>query len=100
MTEHDIDSLQLDGGCYAFDFTNTVNTRRNTSHTEYLDTFGHLIYWWQKVGIVTAQEAVALSTAAAEHPEAAHEALQKAVAARETLYAFFSAIATHQDPSA
>jgi predicted RNA-binding Zn ribbon-like protein len=100
MTERGIDDLKLDGGCIAFDFTNTVNTRRDTSHTEYLDTFDHLAYWYKKVGIIPAEEAAALSAQAAEHPEASHEALQKALAVRETLHEFFSSIARRENPSA
>ncbi|HKZ37998.1 MAG TPA: hypothetical protein VJ184_10125 [Chryseolinea sp.] len=48
--ERTLKNLQLDGGCLAFDFTNTVNTRKPAPEFEYLKTFEDFLAWSAKVG--------------------------------------------------
>jgi predicted RNA-binding Zn ribbon-like protein len=95
-----LENLQMVGGCLAFDFINTVNTRKPEPEFEYLETFENLIAWSERVGSPDVAKLKALREYAAQQPEVASAALRDVTKAREMLYALFSAIAVGDSPGA
>ncbi|MET7256064.1 CGNR zinc finger domain-containing protein [Dyadobacter fermentans] len=95
-----LENLQMDGGCLAFNFINTVNTRKPAPEFEYLKTFGDLLTWSEKAGSLDGMRLQALREHVAEKPEDASIALNDAIDAREMLYGLFSAIAAGNPPDA
>lgn len=95
-----LENLQMDGGCLAFNFINTVNTRKPAPEFEYLKTFGDLLMWSEKAGSLDGMRLRALREHAAEKPEDASIALNDTIDAREMLYGLFSAIAAGNPPDA
>jgi predicted RNA-binding Zn ribbon-like protein len=92
--------LQMVGGCLAFDFINTVNTRKPAPEFDYLEAFEDLIAWSEKAGSPGGERLQALREYAAQQPEAALAALRDVTQAREMLYELFSAIAADALPGA
>lgn len=95
-----LENLQMVGGCLAFDFVNTVNTRKPAPEFEYLETFEDLITWSEKAGSLGPVRLQALRKHAAQQAEAASAELSDAIEAREMLYELFSAIAGGESPGA
>jgi predicted RNA-binding Zn ribbon-like protein len=91
-------NLQLAGGCLAFDFVNTVNTRKPTPEFEYLKTFEDFLVWSAKTAAVRGRRLKALREHASANPRAASAVLPSVIDARENLYRFFSAIARGKSP--
>ena len=95
-----MDNLQMDGGCLAFNFVNTVNTRKPAPEFEYLKTFEDLLSWSAKAESLDEAQLQALRKYVAQEPEAALAELQDMIEAREMLYQLFSAIAQGAQPDA
>lgn len=91
-------NLELLGGRLCLDFTNTVSTRIETLHHEYLTSYSDLVAWSRHVGVLTGDEAQVLLRNAARHPEQASSVLEQAIALRETMYRIFSAVVNQQAP--
>jgi predicted RNA-binding Zn ribbon-like protein len=88
MSEVTVTTLKLFGGHAALDFTNTVNSRGADFGPDVLDSFGDLLTWAERVGVIDAPEAVALCRLSTQQGEAA---LVRAKLLREALYRIFSA---------
>lgn len=95
-----LESLQMVGGSLAFDFVNTVNTRKPAPEFDYLETFEGLLAWSAKAGSLDDARIQAVREYAAQQPEVASAELRDAIEAREMLYELFSAIAVGQSPGA
>ena len=95
-----LENLQMVGGCLAFDFVNTVNTRKPTAEFDYLATFEDLLAWSEKVGLLGGVKSEALREYAAQKPGDASAALRDVMEAREMLYELFSALAAGDHPGA
>lgn len=95
-----LENLQMDGGCLAFNFINTVNTRKPAPEFEYLKTFGDLLTWSEKAGSLDGMRSQALREQSAQTPEEGSIMLEDAINAREMLYQLFSAIAAGNSPDA
>jgi predicted RNA-binding Zn ribbon-like protein len=93
-----IATLQLDGGCLVFDFTNTINSRRSTSAYEYLNQYQDLLAWAVKVGMIMDDERALLALEAEENAERAEGEYLRVMRTREVLYALFSMIAAGSAP--
>jgi predicted RNA-binding Zn ribbon-like protein len=93
-----LENLQMVGGCLAFDFINTVNTRKPAPEFEYLETFEDLMAWSEKVGSLGGTRLQALREYAAMQPETALAAHRDVIEAREMLFELFSAIASGRPP--
>ncbi len=96
--ERAADNLELVGGRLCLDFANTVSTRIEELRHEYLTTYAELVAWSQHVQILMGNEAQALLRSAARHPKLAADALDHAIALRETVYRVFSAVAEQREP--
>jgi predicted RNA-binding Zn ribbon-like protein len=96
--ERAVNNLELVGGRLCLDFANTVSTRIEAMRREYLTTYEELVAWWQHARILAEDEADALLRSAAQQPELAKDALDRAIVLRETIYRIFSALAEQREP--
>jgi predicted RNA-binding Zn ribbon-like protein len=95
-----LENLELDGGCFVFDFINTVNTRKPTPEFEYLNTFEDFLAWSTKVGLLREKRLKTLRKLALVKRKLAAEELCNAIDVRENFYRLFSAIAAGKSPDA
>lgn len=84
----DQDWLESDlvGGHAALDFVNTAGGATKARDAERLRGYGDALRWSQAAGVLTPEEAAALSVRAAEAPEDAGAALEKLRTFREALH--------------
>jgi predicted RNA-binding Zn ribbon-like protein len=94
-----IADVKLLGGHPALDFVNTVDARRDRWGPDFLQTYGDIVTWADRVQLVSGEEAAALTTAALDDPSAADAALLRARASREGLYEVFLAEAQERAPA-
>jgi predicted RNA-binding Zn ribbon-like protein len=87
MKQVSVATLKLFGGHTALDFTNTVNSRGGRPGPDVLQSYGDLLDWGTRLGVLDAAEAEALCGPPAERGEAA---LARAKALREALYRIFA----------
>ena len=88
MDQVTVATIRLFGGHPTLDFTNTVDSRGVRFGPDVLESFGDLLDWGVRVGVVGATEAGALCGLPAELGELA---LARAKALREALYRIFAA---------
>ncbi len=88
MKEVTIATLKLFGGHWALDFTNTVDSRGADRGPDVLRSYGDLLDWSVRLGVVDPAEAEALRCLPRKRGEAA---LARAKALREALYRIFAA---------
>lgn len=93
-------TLQLDGGCIVFNFTNTVNTRVQTPKFDYLKDYRELLAWAEKTEVLDRKRLELISTCVEGDEENGKRVFKKAIKTRELLYVFFSAIAKGRAPGA
>jgi predicted RNA-binding Zn ribbon-like protein len=82
---------QLRGGASCLDFVNTVGWRLTDSPMEYLGSYEDLLAWERQAGLLSSDEAGALSDGAVTDPEGARAVMSRAIALREALHRVFSA---------
>jgi predicted RNA-binding Zn ribbon-like protein len=88
MEQVTIRTLKLLGGHAALDFTNTVNSRGARFGPDVLESFGDLLAWGERLGVVDETEAARLRCPPVERGEAA---LVRAKMLREAIYRIFAA---------
>jgi predicted RNA-binding Zn ribbon-like protein len=93
-----METLQRDGGCLVFDFTNTVNSRTSIPAHEYLNQYQDLLAWSVKAGLMTDDERALLAMAAETNTARAEAEYVRAMHARDVLYALFSRVAAGSAP--
>jgi predicted RNA-binding Zn ribbon-like protein len=95
-------TLNVVGGHPALDFAKTVSNRHGAPpRHDYLGgSYGDLVEWAQRAGVLDAVDAAALRDAARVDPAAAARAHVRALDLRETIFAIFAAIAAGQLPAA
>ena len=93
-TELQTPVFEFTGNRLCLDFANTVNNRTGNPR-ELLNSYDDLLTWSQEAHILTWQEGEALREKARQQPGEAAEALTRAVALREAIYAIFVA-RTHE----
>jgi predicted RNA-binding Zn ribbon-like protein len=87
MKQLTVATLKLFGDHAALDFTNTVNSRGERFGPDVLRSYGDLLDWGTRLGVLDAAEAETLRGLAAERGKAA---LARAKALREALYRIFA----------
>src|SRR5437773_3921201 len=92
--------FELVGGDVCLDFTNTVGGKRGLATREYLNSYTDFACWCQQTDLLNESAADALLRIAARHPDESAEALQRAIALRETIYRIFAALASGESPEA
>ncbi len=96
MTADEMDKLQFDGGCIAFDFTNTVNTRKHSAYKDYINSFQNLLLWSEKVKLLDADRLAAIHEIV--DSASGTKAFEYAIYAREVLHGIFAPIANNNTP--
>lgn len=91
-------NLELVGGELCLDFANTVSARIEVPRREYLTGYEELVAWGQHSHILRDDEAEILLWEAAQHPEQAAAALDRAIDLRETIYRLFGAVVAGRGP--
>ncbi len=91
MTRPAIDALPLLGGHPVLDFVNTVDNRVTpTAESDALQSYGDLLAWSVRAGVLSEDEAAPLRESARLIPARAHTALLRAKLLREPLYRLFA----------
>ena len=91
-------NLKLLGGRRCLDFINTLDWRGTDTPVEFLNTYQDLVVWSRHAGICTPGEARRMATMAKDCEAEAHQARQRAIGLRETMYRIFSAISRNKNP--
>lgn len=92
--------MRIVGGHPGLDLANTVDCRRGRFGPDLLASYGDLLDWAERVGLLGAETATRLRRRAEEAPEAAEAALARTKGLRETIYRVFSAVAAGGEPPA
>ncbi len=93
MNQVTVATIRLFGGHPALDFTNTVDSRGARFGPDVLESFGDLLDWGVRVGVIGAAETGTLQRLPVERGKVA---LARAKALREALYRLFAA---HPSPN-
>jgi predicted RNA-binding Zn ribbon-like protein len=93
-----IEQLELIGGHACLDFVNTAGDHLSDQPGEWLLTYRDLLSWAQRAGLLTGSEALRLEQKAGEQPDAAEEALARAIAMREVIYRLLLGVIRQQAP--
>src|SRR5262245_6432548 len=88
-------TVHLIGGRVCLDFANTTSGRGTDQHLEHLLRYDDLVVRSRRTGLLSAEDAAALTAQAAAMPEAAAAALARALDLREALHDMFGATAAH-----
>jgi predicted RNA-binding Zn ribbon-like protein len=94
----DAEIHHLIGGALCLNFANTLYGHDKTPIHEYLFNYRDLVLWSRHAGTLTEDTATYLLRKAARFPNDALVVFHRAIALRETLYRFFSAIAFGNSP--
>lgn len=84
-----IQGLELMGGRLCLDFINTVSTRKDSSHKEYLQEPIDVVLWAVKAGALDPPEMAAIKKFLEDRPGEMTRFLQQALRLREALYRIF-----------
>ena len=87
-----MDTLELLGGRLCLDFVNTVDSRLDGPHRDWLTSSADLVQWGYHVGILTEQQRQNVLQATLHDSIEAHQTFERAITLRETLYRAFFAI--------
>lgn len=92
-------TLQIVGGHPGLDLANTMVSRRGRFGPDLLVTYGDLLDWSRRVGLLDAETVARLRRRAEAMPGEAEAALARAKRLRETVYRVFSAVAAGGEAS-
>jgi predicted RNA-binding Zn ribbon-like protein len=98
-----IASIRLDGGHLALDFVNTMGGSHELPpepHDEHLRSYGDLLAWSVRTGVLEQAAAARLARAAEADPDEAAQVLNEAIEQREEAYAVLRALAEDREPPA
>jgi predicted RNA-binding Zn ribbon-like protein len=91
--------FELTGGALCLDFANTVSRRPTPAPRDHLADYTGLLAWASAARAITRREERRLRDLARRHPRAARKVFVQAVTLREAIFALFSALARHRNPS-
>ncbi len=89
-----VKNMLLDGGSYCFDFANTIHSRKNEATYDYLNSYGDIIDWSERVKLLPHDRLRKLKEYAGGNKNEAEQILTEIINKRELLYKIFSSI-TH-----
>jgi hypothetical protein len=87
-----IATLQLDGGCPVFDFTNTISNRNDPDYFDYLLEYDDFIQWINKIGLLPKGKIDAITAFSKSHSRKSVTILQEVINAREVMFRLFSSL--------
>ena len=99
MQARSIADVRIVGGHPALDLVNTVGSRRGGVGADYLATYGDLLLWAARQGVLDDEDAATLSVAASAEPAEAASALLRAKRLRECLWRVCGALQGGDGPA-
>jgi len=85
-----VETMELTGGDVSLDFVNTAGGRDERQLREKLRTYGDLVTWAERVGLVSEERGARLRDRARVDPDEANRILTEARALREALFRLFA----------
>ncbi|MCL4395356.1 MAG: ABATE domain-containing protein [Chloroflexi bacterium] len=93
-----VDDIKFCGGRLCLDFANTAGDHSAEHPSEYLATYGDLVVWSERAGILGIKVASKLLDKARSHPAIATRVLSRAIGLREAIFRIFSAASRGNRP--
>jgi predicted RNA-binding Zn ribbon-like protein len=81
-----------DAGALCLDFANTLSWRLSDHPHEWLNDYDDLLTWGELVGVLTADEVLAMHVRCSDDPAASTQVLRRAFELRMAIYQIFSAV--------
>jgi predicted RNA-binding Zn ribbon-like protein len=97
---YSIEMLRFLGGQLCLDFANTMDPRTGKAPHDFFVSYGDLVKWSQRAGVLTENETHQLLKEAHLHPAPATMTLERAIMLRELIYRVFSSVAHGTVPQA
>lgn len=94
-----IEEIPLVGGRLCLDFVNTTGARRSDEPRERIHSYGDLLIWARRAGLLTEEETEKLRAEADRRDDEAQAALQLALDMREALYRALRPLAEGERPA-
>ena len=88
-----IASLQLDGGCSIFDFTNTISNRNDPDYFDYLTKYEAFIQWIDKIELLPKGKLNAIAAFSKNHTRKSADIFRQVIEVREVAFKLFSSLA-------
>ena len=93
-----VKDMMLDGGCYCFDFTNTVHSRTEEDTYDYINSYTDIIDWSERVKLLPYKRLKKLKEYAEGHKKEAERTLDEILKNRELLYEVFASVTRNKNP--
>lgn len=93
-----VESVPFVGGCLAIDFVNTTGARSSRSQRERLGSYGDVLVWSRRAGMLTHARARRMHALAQSDPQSARRVVSKLRKTREILYRVLRAAAEGTPP--
>ena len=87
-----VKTMLLDGGCFCFDFTNTVHSRVDENTYDYIGSYNDILDWSERVKLLPTGRLKELRKYADQNKKEAEKKLKDILEKREVLYTIFSSI--------
>ncbi len=87
-----VKNMLLDGGCFCFDFTNTMHSRVDKNTYDYITSYNDILNWSERVKLLPNERLKKLRSYAGQNKKEAEQKLKEIIDKREILYAVFSSI--------
>ncbi len=87
-----IRTMTLDGGCFCFDFINTVYSRKDESMHDYLLSYDDILIWSERVKLLHTGRLNELRTVAVKERKKAELRLKEIIEKRELLHSVFTSV--------
>ena len=94
-----LERIELIAGAPCLDFINSMSDHGGPAPTERLLSYGDLVFWTRRCGLITAAEAERFTALGRRHPRAAAAALRAALHFREAAFRMLTALAAGLAPA-
>ena len=91
-----IATLQLDGGCPVFDFTNTISNRNDPDYFDYLTKYDDFVEWINKIKLLPKGKMDAIAAFSKSHTRKSADTLRQIIEVRKVVFKLFSSLAQQQ----
>jgi len=95
-----LERIELIAGSPCLDFINSMSDHGGPTPTERLTSYGELVFWTRRCGLLTEAEAERFAALGQKHPRTAAAALKAALAFREAAFRMLQALAAGSEPAA
>jgi len=95
-----LERIELIAGAPCLDFINSMSDHGGPKPTERLTSYGELVFWTRRCGLLTEVEAARFTALGQKHPRAGATALKAALRFREAAFRMLLALAAEAEPAA